>query len=308
MALEEYSVKFTSDYDKLKSTDVCNEFEYPRFSLGFNHFYHATINKMFIFNEFIGKKKVYLIFSNCEIDIPDYDDDIKKIAEAKLKSKITRKMLKYYELFSNYQLKKNILIISDNSIKIVASAKLFIDNISTSEIDKKINKSFDFVVFDAKLKWTKNNIQEQQLSNILIKNMENILHSLKKDATFVCKFYEMYTTTTIKILLLLYALFDKIVIYKPTLSRDIDSERFIVCYKFNPTKINKYLDKYLKINIPDDVFKTINEINLDLANRQYIMINEMVKYIEEQNFYGKIYNQKRENQIENSKKWIKNYL
>src|SRR5205814_1510992 len=42
--------------DPITHADV----DYPKFSLGFNHWIHASKNKTEIFNTFVGKKRVYL--------------------------------------------------------------------------------------------------------------------------------------------------------------------------------------------------------------------------------------------------------
>src|ERR1700744_3336182 len=50
--------------------------DYPRFTLGFQHFIHASKNKMEITKEFENKKKVYLIMNPFERYVDNYDQDI----------------------------------------------------------------------------------------------------------------------------------------------------------------------------------------------------------------------------------------
>jgi len=49
---------------------------YPLFSLGFNHWIHASKNKTDIFNTFTGKKRVYQVINGYERYVDDYDNSI----------------------------------------------------------------------------------------------------------------------------------------------------------------------------------------------------------------------------------------
>ena len=49
-------------------------------------------------------------------------------------------------------------------------------------------------------------------------------------------------------------------------------------------------------------------INIEIANKQQIMINKIVVYIKENNYYGDKYHQYRESQIDATKWWINNYF
>ena len=50
--------------------------DFPKFSLGFQHYIHQSKDKMAITSEFEGKKKIYFVMNKFERYIDDYDTDI----------------------------------------------------------------------------------------------------------------------------------------------------------------------------------------------------------------------------------------
>ena len=114
-------------------------------------------------------------------------------------------------------------------------------------------------------------------------------------------------------------------IYKPFISRQSNSERFLILKGF---KSGKNLDKMIamlegmlksfdnkkyvfdiipNIELPRDYMTFFTFVNTRLVNNQQIMINEIIKYIKENNYFGDKYHIFRDKQIESSKWWIKNF-
>ena len=81
----------------IKDTDIPNflketpsftlheDVNYPKFSLGFTHWIHASKNKTDVFNTFIGKKRVYQVINGYERYIDDYDENIGNISKSYFK-------------------------------------------------------------------------------------------------------------------------------------------------------------------------------------------------------------------------------
>ena len=70
------------DFSKVSSDPVTkHDVEYPKFSLGFNHWIHASKNKTNIFNTFTNKKRVYQVINGYERYIDDYDESIGNISK-----------------------------------------------------------------------------------------------------------------------------------------------------------------------------------------------------------------------------------
>ena len=70
----------------------------------------------------------------------------------------------------------------------------------------------------------------------------------------------------------------------------------------------KYVQDILPdLDIPKEWMNIFKFINIRLVNNQQIMINEIVKYIKENNYFGDKYHIFRDKQIESSNWWIKNF-
>ena len=119
--------------------------------------------------------------------------------------------------------------------------------------------------------------------------------------------------------------FDNIYITKPLLSRLSDSEKFLICknFKYNHdekklTNVIKMLEEILSkidsnnflndifvdFELPEDLINDFKFINVKLINQQQILINEIVKYIKENNYFGDKFHESKNKQIEATKWWI----
>jgi hypothetical protein len=86
------------------------------------------------------------------------------------------------------------------------------------------------------------NKQEQLSYRIIFCEIVSALSVQKKGGSFVCKFFDMYTTFTIKLLYLINIFFEKVYITKPLTSRPANSEKYIVAKNFLGISDN-YLSK-----------------------------------------------------------------
>jgi hypothetical protein len=130
---------------------------------------------------------------------------------------------------------------------------------------------------------------------------------------------------------LLSSFYDHTYIYKPYFSRATDSEKYVVCkgFKYDQKKdsallnskitslekvleqmnSNKFVfDIYPDMDLPTGYLHKFKFMNIKIANSQQIMINEIVKYIKENNYFGEKYHIFREKQIEATKWWVSNYF
>lgn len=107
------------------------------------------------------------------------------------------------------------------------------------------------------------NKQEQLSYRIIFCEIVSALSVQKKGGIFVCKFFDMYTMFTIKLLYLINIFFDKVYITKPLTSRPANSEKYIVAKNFLGIS-DKYLNKlYQIVNLWDIVSNSnlfINDI------------------------------------------------
>jgi 23S rRNA U2552 (ribose-2'-O)-methylase RlmE/FtsJ len=194
----------------------------------------------------------------------------------------------------------------------------------------QIGEKVDFITADGGFNWKNENTQEQEACKLILGQVIGAIKLQKKSGSFVCKLFETYTDASVKILQLLTAFYDNVYVVKPLMSRPSNSEKYVVCsdFKFSPSdklyvssikQLDELLEKSFKTkkNIfdifpnfkpNDDLLATTIVLNNAIANQQFVSINEIVKFIDSQNYYGDAYHMYREMQINASKYWISTYL
>ncbi len=209
-----------------------------------------------------------------------------------------------------------------------------ITQVKTVSIFKKdIEKSktyADLVTADGGFDWDDENYQEQEGYQLILGEIVAALRVQAKDGSFVLKLFETFTITSIKMIYLLSSFYEKVYIYKPYFSRASNSEKYIICkgFKYDQkkdsallnTKVgslekvleqmnsNKFVyDIYPDMDLPAGYLDKFKFMNIKIANTQQIMINEIVKYIKENNYFGEKYHSHREKQIEATKWWVSNF-
>jgi hypothetical protein len=272
---------------------------------------------MFIFNIFNENKKnqEYLIISDNPCDymysIINYNS---KIYESNNKYKINIININNNDntdiCTDNLEIpKKSINIINSNYKKFYKS-KLNKNNLIILDIGIKMD---DFILVD----------QEPKFYEILINIIYMICNNLENDGIAIIKIYDTFTLLSLKIIYFLNTMFDEAFIYKPFLSKPIDSDKFLILKKF---KNDNDLDKKIKIieNIqkeinnnnnyihdifpnlilPEDYINNFKFINIKIANPQQFMMHDIIKYIKENNYFGEKYHMYRDKQIEANKWWM----
>ena len=190
------------------------------------------------------------------------------------------------------------------------------------DIEKSKNYA-DLVTADGGFDWDDENYQEQEGYQLILGEMVAALRVQAKGGHFVLKIFETFTIPSIKLIYLLSSFYEDTYIYKPFFSRTSNSEKYIVCkgFKYDQNSIANKLkslenilelmnsmkfvcDIYPDLDMPKEYLDRFKFINIKISNPQQIMINEIVKYIKENNYYGEKYHEFREKQIEATKWWI----
>lgn len=184
-------------------------------------------------------------------------------------------------------------------------------------------KKAQFVTADGGFRWENETIQEQEVAKLLIGQIITALKIQTNNGNFVCKFYETYTLNSVKLLSLLLEHYENVFIIKPFTSRPSNSEKYVICQNFNNKNIDKTIEKLLSIldekgkfiinmfpdyEIKSDFRTMITNINVTLSNKQYIMINDIIRFIDGQNYRGEEYQKYRDDQIRANKFWIELFL
>ena len=405
---------FDSDDKIFLNTNI----DYPRCSLGFQHFIHSIKNDTSILNQFENKKKVYLVMNPFERYIDSYNksigDESKKYFEldkGKTPDILSRGFYKLWELLFMFDLidisKENFSSahLAEGPGSFIQATMFFRDMFSkkgTSKNDKfyaitihpedtkghvpELEKKFidfyaeekprrffqhvthdkkqvggdlsrdngdlinpntlknfyggasstvkekvDFITADGGFEWVNENIQEQEYFKLLFSQIIFAINMQKKGGSFVCKFFETFTTTSFKYVSILNSLYDKVFMVKPLTSRPSNSEKYAVCigFKFSESDaklksilktMNKMHDEIynsMKLNIVDifpeyklskEFLSKMIAVNTDILNKQFKTIGEIISFINSQNYYGDTYQERRELQIEAAEYWSELFL
>jgi 23S rRNA U2552 (ribose-2'-O)-methylase RlmE/FtsJ len=259
------------------------------------------------------------------------------------KQEITsREFYKFWEMLFLFniadQKELNCSVIADNSKVISMTVTNFRQKLGTDGKKDKINlidmqakklaknnDNINLVLADSEIKVDDDNFQEQESYQLLLKEIVMTLSIQSKGGNFILKIFETFTLPSIKLVYLLSSFYEETYIYKPYFSRASTSEKYLICKEFKSDKMldskikllenaielmnsNKFVfDIFPSLIIPQTYLDTFKFINIKVANPQQIMINEIVKYIKENNYYGEKYHNFREKQIEATKWWV-NYF
>ncbi len=190
----------------------------------------------------------------------------------------------------------------------------------------KTKKYADLVTADGGFDWDDENYQEQEAYMLVLGEIIGALRVQNKNGNFVLKIFETFTMTSLKMIYLLSSFYEKVYICKPMFSRESNSEKYVVCKGFkydqkkDKTKLenrisqlefileNMRTDQFLQdifpnLILPEDYIKMFQFMNINIANKQQIMINKIVTYIKENNYFGDMYHNYRDEQIKATKWW-----
>ena len=205
--------------------------------------------------------------------------------------------------------------VSSNSIKLFK--KGFLAKVA-SEFTKK--KQVDLIFCDTELEWFNENYQEQEAIRLIFGEIIFGLNLLEKEGTLIIKIFDTYTDLTIKAVSIFSSFFKETVIYKPLTSSEALSEKYLIGLNFIHHKENlKILQALLKelekeesflvnlenYKIDEGTLKEIIQVNQNLSNLQYNIINKMYAFIQGKNYFGVDYHNQVAIQVEHAEKWMK---
>jgi 23S rRNA U2552 (ribose-2'-O)-methylase RlmE/FtsJ len=191
----------------------------------------------------------------------------------------------------------------------------------------KKNKA-QFITADGGFNWVDENTQEQEAFKLILGQIITALKIQDKGGNFVCKFFESFTKETVKLIVILLSFYEEVYAVKPLTSRESNSEKYFVCKKFKDSKDNvkkiailesilkdslKFNEKFIidlfpSFKLTEDFNATLIKMNIEIANKQLILINDMVGFIKEQNYRGDKYHSHREDQINATKFWTDTFF
>lgn len=195
---------------------------------------------------------------------------------------------------------------------------------------KSMSEKADFITGDGGFEWINENVQEQEAYRLILSQIISASKIQKKGGSFVCKFFETFTKTSLKIICILQQLYDKVYFIKPLMSRASNSEKYAVCIGFKydvdsgsgkqiakklddllngmhksvANKDNKIVDIFTEYQLSTELIESMTHLNRTISNHQLKSINEIVSFVKKEIYSGDEYVERREQQIEGSKYWI----
>jgi len=400
-------------FDSREEIVLNTNIDYPRCSLGFQHFIHAVKNDTEILKQFENKKKVYLVINPFERYIDSYNKSIGDISKSyfnlgkdKTPDILSRGFYKLWELFFMFDLidttKENFVSahLAEGPGSFIQATIFFRDMFTKKGVSKNdkyyaitlhpedtkghvpelerkfidyyaeekprrffqhetVNKSqsgggrdngdlmnpetlknfygggestvkekVDLITADGGFEWVNENIQEQEYFKLLFSQIIFAINMQKKGGSFVCKFFETFTTTSFKFTSILTALYDKVFFVKPLTSRPSNSEKYAICIGFKYSESDTEIKSILKTlnKMHEENFKNPNLnivdifpeykfnsnflsrmiiMNTTILNTQFKAIGDIIKFINSQNYYGDTYQESRDTQIAAAEYWTK---
>jgi hypothetical protein len=298
---------------------------HPLFCLGYHQYINRTReNKIIETKKFETKKELFYVVNQFEVNIDNYEDSVNNISKIYLKQEI--KSIEFYKLWEIFFIfnvvdKENqkILIINDNNEEqaVVLYRNKFFEKISKKD---KIYKKYELGIKADLIISHEKPQNENTFIEILIDQIKKIIETQQTNGNLILRVYDTFTLPTIKLLYLITSLYKRSYLYKPFFSRPSDSEKYIICKNFdgkNTTKIINCLEKiltltqtnnfisdiFLDMNIPQDFLDIFKFTNIKLVNQEQIIDNEIIKYIQGNNYFGDKYHEYKNYQIEATNWW-----
>ena len=174
----------------------------------------------------------------------------------------------WYNAYNKFYKNNNIHILSDTDGNLYNVNNLYYYN-------NLIHKhSCDIVTADGGFDFSENyNLQESLFYKLFFSEILLALSLQKKGGIFICKCFDLYSEFSQKLLYILYILYDSFIFTKPSISRDTNSEKYIILKGFKGIN-DDILNNMYKLLINWD----INNLSFNLPSDFKIKINEYNNY------------------------------
>lgn len=186
------------------------------------------------------------------------------------------------------------------------------------------SKGAHLVTADGGFNWKNENLQEQEAFKLILGEVLAAVRVQAKGGNFVLKIFESFTNVTLKIICLLKSFYGEVFIAKPLMSRPSNSEKYIICLGFKGDKGADKIEDVLKgFNYEEkrflvDIFPEfeltkefkshMTRMNTEISNRQFMRMNEIIDFINKQNYRGDVYQKRRKLQIQGSEMWTSRFF
>ena len=103
----------------------------------------------------------------------------------------------------------------------------------------KYGRQMEFISADGGFDFSSDfNNQEVLAQNLIVAEVLYAISLQKYEGSFVLKIFDIFTKATVDLLQLLCSVYDDVIIFKPSTSRIANSEKYVVCKRFNVSDEN----------------------------------------------------------------------
>lgn len=201
-------------------------------------------------------------------------------------------------------------------------------------LQKSLNKNEpNLITADGGFDPLHENYHEQESYVLILSEIFTAISLQKKGGHFVCKFLDMYTDVTIKLLYIISIFYNKVELYKPFSSRQSNTERYVIAKDFKYNKTDKtYKDNYKilkelfisckkvsennsniisifpEFKIPSVYRSIVANFNIDLACIQYINLFNRFQYFKSSNLNNHLFIKYSKEQENATNFWIETFI
>jgi hypothetical protein len=233
-----------------------------------------------------------VITSGDDCDIKDQRQYKKYSTYEKVKKycKLNRSFLKINEIIRYYDLDftKNVLLINFNSeMWSYPSAKVGEMVISRNDDISDIDTStqYDFVVINGAVKDTDSSVDQGNVFPMLLREVFTALYCQEPGADMILRMFGTTHKPSIQLIDMLSRLYENVSLFKPHVSRDYSTEKYLICRKFNghvpELNISENKKMYIKdifykksFEIRDDIITTLSKFNDMNAKRRNLCLGK----------------------------------
>lgn len=245
--------------------EISSSISLPRCDFAFQHWIHQNKNKASVLDQFEGKKKVYHVLNEFEINVDNYQDSIREKAleyfsfpkEMSKEDNDFFKMweiLNYFEVIDKKSKEFSSLSVSDPDSSTYLSIVEYRKKNASSKKDKytvvgghqnagKVSSNiktaktvpsgkYDLVIMDKSVRVRPENIEEQGAYQTILQEIHDAISTQKSGGNLICKFYETFSLPSVKMIAILNDAYESVSFIKPLTSRMANSEKFAVCKGF----------------------------------------------------------------------------
>ena len=285
------------------------------FTLGYHYFIDRTRENISIAEKLESKNEIYYIVNPFEPKIIKFQ---KEYFNNDLQDHNFYKTWEMFLIFNLVDNKKCDFINVPNIESINTSLEIYRKKLIKQPF-KNVKKN-GTLIFD-----TISEIKEVDSYELLIQKLLDIFKNQEEGGHLIFGLNDTFSLITLKCIYLLLCSYEECYIYKPYFSRGNEIEKFIICknYKKNDKiikllesinkKINNKNDNFIieifsKFELYNSLINLFRYINIELVNKQQIIINDIIKYVKNNNYFGDLYHKYKNIQEESGKWWEDNFM